>query len=414
LPKLFLGASTALPPEFEGAVVRLPDDSIGVTDILSWRECGRRMSFGMRRHTAEGEHPEAASAMTAYGSAFHDAVSHHGETDCTIDEAVQVAFDLHARWLEPDDLPRLKADLETYMQREPLNVVPVSVEGEIRVPLLQHEGRTIYFRGRLDRLYESTVRPGWFIHRDYKTSRHPKSEEEVHNDIQMWAYNWAIHEVYPEVETLVQEYDQLRFGVHKTMKSDEQRAQIREWLQRQVRALLADEEYGPDGLLLPTRNKWCAYCQIMESCSVVRDSTEFGLVEIAALAPEEKVGRKTQVALEYDRLQEYVDRLEQVGQAKGILERYESAVKALLKGMPQARRAELGYELRERSATKFPAEAMAAMHRMLGDEQFYELVGVSQQAIEKKVADEQAKTRILGMGEKFPATTFVQRSRKKS
>jgi hypothetical protein len=372
------------------------------------------MHFGMRRHTAAGEHPEAQGHSTAYGSAFHEAVAYQADHDASIDEAAQHAFDLFGQWLDPSHLDRLKKDLLTYMDRDPIGVRVVGVEIEVKIPLFVYEGRQIYFRGKIDRLYQSLADPRVFIHRDYKTSAHPKSEEEVHNDIQMWSYNWAIHEVYPECEKLIQEYDQLAFGVLRTGKTDEHRAQVKEWLIRQVTAILRDNKYGEDGLLLPKKNQWCAYCALLESCSVVKDATDFAKMEIAALAPQRKEGKAMVVDLDPSRVEEYVDRLDEVSEAIKILGRYEESVKRVLRDMPEIRRASLGYSMRERSVDVMPPEGMEAAHRLLGDELFYELVSVSKTAIERKVEDQEAKAQVLGFLDRRVGSRYVQKGVAKS
>lgn len=270
----------------------LPNDSIGISDVLAWRECPRRMSFSMRRHTPAGEPPEATTASTAFGTAMHDVFEFVGNNDAFDDEAVQTAFDRHARWLDPDDLPRMRENLKVYRERDYLGVRTVAVEGEYRVPLfVADDGTTIFFRCKIDRLYQSLHDESVFISVDYKTSRWQKTEEEVHEDPQQWAYNWAIHEVFPECGTLVQVYDQLRYGAIPTRKSDVQRDQIKEWLIRHVKAIMRDVDYGADGLLQPKLNDWCAWCPVAESCSVVKDVTDFTAAKIAALAPEHKEGR---------------------------------------------------------------------------------------------------------------------------
>jgi hypothetical protein len=90
----------------------------------------------------------------------------------------------------------------------------VSAEVDMRVPLfkLTDDGEWIYFRFKIDALYQSLQNPGLFLMRDYKSSRWPKPIEEIHNDLQQWSYNFGVHEMFPECETLVQIYDQLRFG----------------------------------------------------------------------------------------------------------------------------------------------------------------------------------------------------------
>jgi hypothetical protein len=388
----------------------LPNDSIGISDILAWRECPRRMSFSMRRHTQAGEPPEAESASTAFGTAMHDVLEVIGNDDIFDDEAVQVAFDRHARWLDPDDLPRLRENLTVYRQRDYLGVRTIAVEGEYRVPLFTaDDGRLIYFRFKIDRLYQSIENPGQFISVDYKTSRWPKSEQEVHSDVQQWAYNFGVHEVFPECETLVQIYDQLRYGATPTRKSEQQRDQIKEWLIRHVRAIMRDEAVGDDGLLKPKLNDWCAWCPIAESCMVVRDVTDFTAAKIAALAPQTQEGRAWNVDLDPTRIDEYVAVLDEVAQAKKLLERYEESVRAVVKQMPQQKRESLGYRVIERRVDRFPPEALRLAHETMG-EAFYEAVGLSKAAIER-YPDEAGREFLLSLAQKEVGSTYVQRKR---
>src|SRR3954469_25000723 len=203
--------------------MKLPGNAIGPTDIQQYRDCPRRFEFGMQRHTDAGEHPEAQSSSTAYGSAVHEAIA-FAEAEAALDDpAIQRAFDLYAKWLEPEDLERLRRDLATYRERDYAGARTVAVEEELRVPLFEHDGETIYLRTRIDRLYQRLDNPAVFIHVDYKSSRWPRSQQEVHEDRQLWLTNYIVHEVWPECETLVQAYDQLNFGVITTRKTDEQR-----------------------------------------------------------------------------------------------------------------------------------------------------------------------------------------------
>jgi hypothetical protein len=391
----------------------LPDDSIGISDILAWRECPRRMAFSMRRHTKAGEPPEAETASTAFGTAMHDALEFIGKNDAFDDEAVQTAFDQHARWLDPDDLPRMRENLKVYRERDYLGVRTIAVEGEYRVPLFTApDGRLIFFRFRIDRLYQSLADPSVFISVDYKTSRWPKSEEEVHSDLQQWAYNFGVHEHFPECETLVQIYDQLRYGAIPTRKSDEQRGRIKEWLIRNVKAIMRDEKLGADGLPLPRLNDWCSWCPIAESCSVVRDVTDFTAARIAALAPQTQDGRSWNVDLDPSRIDEYVAALDEVSQAHKLLERYEDAVKALVKRLPQQKREGLGYKVVERRADRFPPEALKLAHEVMGDA-FYEAVGLSKAAIDR-YPDEKGREFLRGLAQKEVGTTYVQRKKAKS
>jgi hypothetical protein len=371
--------------------MQLPDDAVGITDLIAYRDCPRRMSYGLRRHTGKAQQsdertPEAGSYATAYGSAIHDAIQAL-EDGYDVEDAIQVAWNRWGSWLEPGDVDLLREDLAIYLQRDFPGTRTIASEDEYRIPLFVHKGRQVWFRFKIDRLYERLDAPGVFIHVDYKSSRHAKSEQEVHEDVQMWLYNFGIHEFFPECERLFQFYDQLRYGQVPTSKSADQRRQARDWLIKQITAVLEDEDVREDGLHRPKKNRWCAWCPVMESCPVIEELTEFGLVEIAALAPQEKVGRKKVVQLAEDRVPEYVERLGEVKHAIGVLERFEKAVSRLIKEMPTDRRAELGYELKERKASNFSPRAAEELHDRLG-ERFYELVQLTKTGLEKNLKED--------------------------
>lgn len=369
--------------------MKLPGNRIGITDILSYRDCPSRMAFGMRRHTPEGEHPEAQTASTAYGSAIHDAIAYAEEMQASDEQAVQRAFDVHSRWLDPALLDRLKKDLRTYRERDYTGVRTIAVEREVSMPLFtDDDGTTIHFRGKIDRLYQRLDNPGVFIHVDYKSSRHAKTETDVHGDLQMWAYNLLIHEFWPECEQLVQVYDQLSFGALTTRKSPEQRASIREWLEAQVKAILHDDE------MAPTYNRWCRWCPLMASCPVPPSLTVFARAEIDALGPPDQG--------DTEKLAPFVEKLEWIGDTRKLLAAWEDRVKEALKDAPADRRAELGYTSHTRSATFWPPESMRAVHDLLGDE-FYELVGLTK----TKAAKHEHGETILALAERKEGAEVV-------
>jgi hypothetical protein len=354
----------------------------------------------MRRHTEAGEHPEAQGPSTAYGSAIHEAIAHAERADASDEQAIQWAFDRFAKWLDPEDLERLRADLATYRDRDYIGVHTVGVEEELRTPLFTFEDQTVYLRTRIDRLYQRRDNPGVFVHVDYKSSKWPRTEQEVHEDRQLWLTNLIVHELYPECETLIQAYDQLNFGVLTTRKTEAQRELIREWATKQIVAILHDAE------MKPTRNQWCPWCPIMESCPVVPQLTEFALAELAALAPAEKQGRKTVLNLDPDLIDVYVDALDDVALARGVLKRYDESVRDVIKGLPTPKREELGYDVTNRSKTTWPPEALRAAHEVLGDE-FYELVGLSKTALERRGHERAAV--VLGMSVREDGAPVIKR-----
>jgi hypothetical protein len=291
--------------------MELPNDSIGVSDLKGWQECPRRMSYQMKRWTEEGEPPEShANPHTRYGTAVHDGIQFMEETDAAPEEVVQFLMSNGHRWIDPQVSDELIADLEEHRNRdEPLEWRLLWNEREIRVPLVVHEGVRIFYRARIDRLYQHREWPGRYRLRDTKTSRWMRTKDDVDRDEQMSAYDWAVREYLPEVEELEIVYDQLRFGEVTSRRSDDDRRKIKRWLQMGAIAVLDDDEYGPDGLLVPEFNQFCAYCPILTGCSVVPMLTNYAQAEIARLAPEVKDGRTLRPQLDPDVFDVYVDQL---------------------------------------------------------------------------------------------------------
>jgi hypothetical protein len=193
----------------------------------------------MRRHIElperfavfEGERddpPEAHSPQSAYGSAFHDMAALIDKEAVSDEAAIERIWPKWQHWLEPEDIERFRADLAALRERSVLGYRLVAAEVDMRVPLFRtDDGTMIYFRFKIDAFYQHLQNPGLFLMRDYKSSRWPTPIEDIHNDLQQWAYNFGVHEMFPECETLVQIYDQLRFDeVEVRQKTDADRANI--------------------------------------------------------------------------------------------------------------------------------------------------------------------------------------------
>lgn len=387
--------------------MQLPNDEIGISDIIQYRACPQQFAFGMRRWTELPERfqlypgerdnpPEAESYATAYGSCVHRVIQYVDETDCSDDDAIDQAWTEYQHWLEPDDLPRMARDLETWHARRVTGFRLVGAELEFRIPLFKWEGRWIYFRGKIDAVYQHLQNPSYFFTRDYKSSRWPKSEEEVHKDLQQWAYNFAIHEEFPECETLIQVYDQLRFGEIPTRKTPEQRKTIKVWLIRQITAILRDN------ILKPTMNDMCHFCDLVTDCRVTHRSVDYWKNRLAALAPEKKVGRKIVVQLtEGIGFEEYTEVLAKMKVVAKMFERYISTVEGTLKEMPSDERELLGYTLgNPRRLDKWDTDALRRLHDELGDD-FFHLIRMTKTDINAFFGeDSETAQRILAMSHK--------------
>lgn len=402
-----LAARKRVPPK-----VKLPSNEIGISDILQWRDCPQRFAFGMRRHVElparlavyEGERddpPEAESPQSAYGSCIHDIFHVIDKEAVSDEEAIQRVWPKWAHWLEPDDLDRIRADLETYHKRSLLGYRLVAAEADMRVPLFVYKGEQIYFRFKLDALYQHLQNPAIFVSRDYKSSRWPKSDEEVQKDLQQWAYNWGVFEMFPECEDLTQIYDQLRYGEIPTRKNAEQRASMKEWLIQMVTAILEDET------LEPKLNDWCAYCPLLLDCREPVRATEHWKNLMSVIAPVEKVGRKLVVkfddAMDYDY---YVEMLPKVAEARKMLERFEETVKADLMKMSAADRDGYGYTTISKSGTRFPASSLQQIATEFPTE-FWHIASITKAAAERmfgKGSDE--LERVMAYGEKFDMAPY--------
>lgn len=385
----------------------LPHDSIGISDVNAWMDCPRRMSFSMQRWTDAGEPPEAG-IQHAYGSAIHDVFHAIEKVGLDDDTALQLAFDKWGWAMLPEDLGRLKKDLAVYREREVVGVTTLLNEGEIRVPLMERGGKTIFFRGKIDRLYQFRANASVALHVDYKSSGHRKTEEDVHADRQMWAYNWAIHEYFPEIEKLIQRYDQLNFGIETTEKSAQQREEIAEWLRRQVTAILNDESFDPaDGLLEPRFNDWCPWCPIIADCKVIPQLTDFASRRIALLSPH--VVSIAKVGLDATGIETYVKQLDAVSTAKKTLDVYEKAVKGLIRSLPTSEQGVLGYKVSARHSDVFDEQAMRVAHEVLGDD-FYRLVSFTKKRLDSLFDDDPRTDRIRALARKEESGEQMRRS----
>jgi hypothetical protein len=371
--------------------MRLPENSIGISDILGYRDCPARFAWQMRRHLElpphlqiePGEHdepPESVDWRNAYGLAIHLAISWVERDGIGHEEAIRHALAAYGTYLTPGDVALLREDLRTYEQRRQLGVTLVGAEMELRVPLFIYKGEQIYFRGRLDVVQRLISNPSVFLHRDYKSSKWPRTAKEIHEDPQLWAYNWAIHEYWPECETLIQTYDALRFGELTTTKSDQQRRDMKLWLIDMVTLILEDETWKPK------LNEWCSYCAMVYSCREPRRATAYTRSRIAALAPTEKVGRKIRVAFRPngDTIGELIGELPQMIETRKHIERVEEELKTVIEHMSDEQRERLGWELKDRRRRNISPEGLRALHEQMGDT-FYQIANLPITRLEELV-----------------------------
>jgi RecB family exonuclease len=388
--------------------MELPHGKIGISDITSFRDCPRRFSFSMERWTEAGPHPETFSYPTSYGSAFHDAVDFMEKELCSDARAVQHAFAKWFDWLEPDDIERLTKDLATYRSRDETGLRLIGSELDIEIPLFEHAGQTISFRAKIDRLYERMDRPGHFIMRDFKTSAQPKSKKEVDEDLQFWAYNWAIHEAYPQCVDLEQRYDQLQFGVLSTGKTDADRALIRQWIELQIRALLEYEAEGPDGRPRPRKNDWCGTCAVKGSCPIVPRFTEFALAEMEATKPAAERTDEGRALIA-----KFVGLYDDAALGAKVLGAYSDDVKSMVGKLSDTEMERLGFKWQTRVTTIFSPEAKEYVRGMIGDEPFTRAVSITKAGIKNAGISSELAEKAISVGEEVVGSRFVVRVKAK-
>jgi hypothetical protein len=341
------------------------------------------MENGMRRHItlpdgSKDEPPEHRNWTNAYGSAVHDAISYIENKDLTNQQAVEKAWKTWGPYLDPEDLALLKQDLDKYRGDTPLGMRLVTAEADVKVPLFIQDGVQYYFRFKVDALYQVIAEPTVFFFRDYKSSKHAKSDKEVHEDWQMSSYDWGIHELYPECQRLVISYEQLRFGNVITSRSDLQREQIRDWLIENVKAIIAD------GAMKPKINDFCRWCPLIMECSETERSTRYWRGTLAVLAPMTKEGRKTKIEFadegdDFERLISNV--LPRAIQVRKHLEMFEKELKSKLEAMPSSERERLGWKTEDRKTRKVTAEGLARIHEAVGPV-FYNLVSLTKRNVD--------------------------------
>jgi hypothetical protein len=355
--------------------VRLPNNEIGVSDLLAYRECPSRFAWQMRRHNElppdvalePGERddpPENIDWRNAYGLAVHDAIG-HVERGLSHEDAAELTMRRYGVYLDVEDVVTLADDLDVYERRRPLGVTLVGAELELRAPLfIAQDGRQIFFRGRIDVLQRLIDNPSVFVMRDYKSSRWQKSESEIHADPQLWAYNWLVHEYYPECSQLIQIHDQLRFGETRTTKNAEQRRQIKAWLVAMAKLVLSDE------VLKPKLNRFCAYCPIAPVCREPRRAVSYTRGLLATMAPLTSEGRRIKVefARDGDTVERLIaDELPMMMDVRKHIERVEAELKDAIRRMPAEDRERLGWQLKERHTRAISPEGLRELHARMGD-----------------------------------------------
>ena len=119
------------------------------------------------------------------------------------------------------------------------------------------------FRGIIDRLDQPE--PGkWIIH-DYKTSKHPKSERQAMNDIQLALYHIAVEQNYGKVNDISLTWHFLRIGSEVTIiYTHDQLKKLRNKLILMVDKIIQFRDN--ENNFLPNETMLCNWCYFWEEC----------------------------------------------------------------------------------------------------------------------------------------------------
>jgi len=120
------------------------------------------------------------------------------------------------------------------------------------------------FRGIIDRL--DHPEPGkWVVH-DYKTSKHPKTELQAKNDIQLALYHIAVEQNYGPVNDISLTWHFLRFGSEVTViHTQDQLGKLKTKLIRMVEKIIQSRDN--ENNFLPKETMLCNWCYLWEECT---------------------------------------------------------------------------------------------------------------------------------------------------
>ena len=120
------------------------------------------------------------------------------------------------------------------------------------------------FRGVIDRL--DHPEPGkWVVH-DYKTSKHPKSERQAMNDIQLALYHIAVEQNYGQVNDISLTWHFLRIGSEVTvLHTRDQLNKLRNKLIQMVEKIIQFRDN--ENNFLPKETMLCNWCYLWEECT---------------------------------------------------------------------------------------------------------------------------------------------------
>lgn len=319
--------------------MRLPGNSLGVSDAEQFHLCPKKFFRSMLRHTREEGAPDHEliahhSEILCFGSCVHDAallVARNPEI--YLDDAVDHAWRIWSPYLQPHHHAELRQDVQVIIDRslEAVDTLDlVTAEEDWKVPVFvgradggldEEEGEWYYYRFKIDALYRRKDDPSHYVIRDFKTTRRRRWQDDIDSDMQFTAYDFGVREALgEEVQKVTIWYDQVKHGEVFSSRDQHDRIAFQEYIESTIKAVLdAPTEEVMDTYKL---NQWCGWCPLLEGCGVVDHANDLALIEIAAMkgdmddAPD---------------IKPYIERYERSKLAVKALEEYNSRMSGWLK-----------------------------------------------------------------------------------
>ena len=320
--------------------MKLPDNSLGVSDSVQFHECPKLFYRNMARHLRAPGAPDDQliaqnSEILSYGSCVHDAALVVVQNpDVYLDDAVDAAWRKWAPYLQPEHHAEMREDVKIVIDRtieaqENLELVcaeedwkvPVFV-GEANGSLDEEDGQWYYFRFRIDALYRRKDDPTHYVIRDFKTTRRQKFQSDIDEDMQFTAYEYGVRQALGDsVESITIWYDQIKHGEIFSSRDETDRIKFQEYIESTIKAVLdMPAEEVMDTFKL---NQWCGWCPLLESCAVVNYANDLAMFEISQMSNQDPS--------KIPDISPYIERYERSKLAVKALEEYNSRMSDFLK-----------------------------------------------------------------------------------
>jgi hypothetical protein len=325
--------------------MKLPGNSLGVSDATQFHDCPKLFYRNMARHTRIPGAPDEQlitqnSEILSYGSCVHDAALEVVRNpEIYLDDAVDVAWKKWAAYLQPHHHAELREDVKVIIERtleaeDTLELVcaeedwkvPVFVgRGEKDGGIDEVEGEWYYYRFRIDALYRRKDDPTHYVIRDFKTTRRQKFQSDIDSEMQFTAYDFGIREALGDsVETVTIWYDQVKHKEIFSSRTEADRIKFQEYIESTIKAVLdIPAEEMMDTFKI---NEWCGWCPLLENCAVVDYANDLAKYEISAMSGEDLSSVKD--------IQPYIERFELAKKSIKVLEEYSDRMSKFIKDMP--------------------------------------------------------------------------------